>query len=385
MIVENLCSLPINPDASHDRRDRARCPSRARSCSIITTSPGNAAGLLTPDDVPPHRQLAARDHQRPLAACSSRTAASTRSRCATRSISIRSAANANARAPSSASRRTTRAAPADARDPAEEHPGAIEFAAELAAREPDRERPPLDHRSGRRRLRRRVRAPGRRVGRPRHGRTRRQRPPMRTRPRPHPVPLDVGGIRQPGDRVDRPPPPDRRRQLPRARRAPRLRRATCCRSTTSTRSLAWLHAPDPDVLEAQRGAASGPTARWPDLPATPRARVRSAGMEHVVNRRRPGRRSGGRASPAGSRLAKRVGYGAPAPRRSSRSSSPPITGFPSGVVTRDRRRAHRRVRRAARSHRPRLRAPRRRARGSRGGGPSRGDERAGGEPPAARQ
>ena len=100
--------------------------------------------------------------------------------------------------------------------------------------------------------------------------------------RPGPLPVDVGGLRQPGHRVDRPPAPDRRRPLPRARRAPRRSVCTCSRSTTSTASQAWLRAPDPAVLEAQRRARAAPL-----LPRRPPPRidggVRCGRMGRVVS------------------------------------------------------------------------------------------------------
>ncbi len=324
VIVENLCSLPINPDAS------------ALAATVLAAHDGRVvfhhhdlpwqrAGLPTPPERPAApTELAARDHQRPLARAARRTAASTRSRCATRSISIPHAAIANAHA------REFGFAPDDVvllqptrAIPRKNIPAAIAFAAELARREPDRRRPPLDHRSGGGRLRRRVRAPGRRVGRPRHRRSRRQRRRRVRGRRPHPVPVDVGGVRQPGHRVDRPPPRHRRRQLPGARRAPRLRRAPAVHRRRRRRRRRGSVRP---TLRSSSATWSsfGPTARCPTCPDASRTcSLRQDGARG--ERRGPGRRSGGRASPAGSRWPSGSAT-ASCSSRSSRSSSPPSPG-----------------------------------------------------------
>ena len=137
VIVENLCSLPINPDAS----SLAATVLAAHEGRVVFHHhdlPWQRAGLADASRrAAAPTELAARHHQRPLARAARRTAASTRSPFATRSISIPHAANANA----------TRAEFGFAPDdvvllqptraiPRKNVPAAIEFAAELARANP---------------------------------------------------------------------------------------------------------------------------------------------------------------------------------------------------------------------------------------------------------
>ena len=212
------------------RSPRASCtPTTARSCSTTTTCRGNAPDSRSPPGIPPQRpRLAARDDQRPLARRAASTAGSTRSRSATPSTSTRRAATVIAHAPTSGSRADDLVLrPADPGDPTQERarrdrvrrrrsrhsprlatsssgsPARPRTATTTCSRGSSRESPVPVH-----------------VGRAAVGRRR-----VRRR-RPRRVPVDVGGVRQPGDRVDRAPPTHRRRRLPGAPRAPRVRRAT---------------------------------------------------------------------------------------------------------------------------------------------------------------
>ena len=184
VVVENLCSLPINPDAS------------TLTADVLAEHDG-------PRGVPPPRpSLAARRaRRRPPAsrrtgrtrctsrstttrASSSRTAASRRSRSATRSTSIRRAATAT----------RTRAAFGFAADdlvllqptraiPRKNVPAAIEFADRARGARDPTERAALDHRARRGRLRRSCsRASLADVDDPGHRRARRDRRPTPTPP-----------------------------------------------------------------------------------------------------------------------------------------------------------------------------------------------------------
>ena len=165
VVVENLCSLPINPDASTMRR---------RPCSPSTTG----AVVFHHHDLPWQRAGLA-----DAAPASRRTG---RTRCTSRSTTTRACSSQNrgfdavtlrnafdldpprgdrdahARRVRVRARRP-RAAPADRAIPRKNIPAAIAFATELGAARARRTSPPLDHRSGGGRLRRRVRAARRRV------------------------------------------------------------------------------------------------------------------------------------------------------------------------------------------------------------------------------
>ena len=269
VVVENLCSLPLNPDASTLTADGARRARRRASCSTTTTSRGNAPGSPHPDGIPPHRaELAARDDQRPLARAARAPRLRRGHRSATPSTSIRRAATAtrHARAFGFAPDDLVLLQPTRA-IPRKNVPAAVAFADRARAPRARAHRAALDHRARRGRLRRRAsrgssptstvpitvgRAP------PRRRRVRRGRPRR--------LPVDLGGLRQPGDRVDRAPPPDRRRAATRCSTSSAPSACSCSRSTTPTACEAWLRRPRPRRARAQRRAASGPHCSLADLP-----------------------------------------------------------------------------------------------------------------------
>ena len=268
---------PDQPRRRGARGDACSTRTTAVSCSTTTTSRGNAP--VSPRHPtcrrtdPNSLHVTINDHSRAQLANRGFDA-----------ITLRNAFDLDPRArrPRSDPRRVRlraerrRAAPADSRDPAQEHPGGDRVRGRARAPRARSEPAPLDHRSGGGRLRRRVRAPRRRVGGAGHRRSGRQRPGRVRGRRPHPLPVDLGGLRQPRHRVDRPPPPDRRRQLSGARRAPRLRRAPPLHRRR--RRGAGLAARARS--RRARGATSnscGPTARSPTCPDASTTRSRDAG------------------------------------------------------------------------------------------------------------
>ena len=161
VIVENLCSLPINPDASAIDRDRARRARRSRR--VPPPRPAVAARRTSHAAEHPaaRDELAARDDQRPLA----RAAREPRLRGgdAPQRVRPRPAAGDRDRTRAAVRLRARRPRPpaADARDPAQERPGCDRVRDRARASRTGPLAPALDHRPGRGRLRRRVRPPRR--------------------------------------------------------------------------------------------------------------------------------------------------------------------------------------------------------------------------------
>ena len=259
---------PDQPRRVDAGRRRARRAQRAGRVPPPRPSVATRRARRTSRRAAAPTELAARHHQRPLA----RAAREPRLRRGHRSQRVRSRSRHAATA--SATRAEFGFAPDDVvllqptrAIPRKNIPAAVEFAAELAAIGTRIVTPALDHRARPKTATTtcsRACSPTPTV--PGHRRSRRYRRRRLRGRRPRPVPVDVGGVRQPGHRVDRPPAPDRGRQLPGARRAPRRSACSCSPSTTSTASRRG------SAIAATRGARDAtwsgcdPTARSPDLP-----------------------------------------------------------------------------------------------------------------------
>ncbi len=210
------------------RRSRRACSTRTTAawCSTTTTSRGNAPGsrhLPTCRRTDPNSlHVTINDHSRVQLANRGFDAITLRN-----AFDLDPARGDRDRDARRVRLRTERrrAAPTDSRDPAQEHPGGDRVRGRARASRARTEPSALDHRSCGGRIRRRVRPSRRRVGGTGDGRSGRERTRRLRGRRPHPLPVDVGGLRQSRHRVDRAPPADRRRPLPGARRAARLRRA----------------------------------------------------------------------------------------------------------------------------------------------------------------
>ena len=229
VIVDNLCSLPLNVEAA--ARGRARRGAAPRPRAVPPSRPALAtAPPRAPRRRPPaaRRRRAARDDQpaQPARARGARLRGRD-DRSTTSSTSI-PAPGDRARHPRAVRlrRRRVRDAATVARDRTQERARRGALRGAPRARMPDRAGAALD-----RRARPKTATPTRSraiiersevpvtLGRA----AQRRRRVRRVRPRR--VPVDVGGIRQPGDRVDRGPPRVRGVPLSGARRDPRGRRA----------------------------------------------------------------------------------------------------------------------------------------------------------------
>ena len=279
VIVENLCSLPAQLRRGGAHGDGAL---RTRRTGRVPP-PRPAVATRRAADTTEHpaapAEFAARHDQRPLTLCSSNAAASRPSRCATPSISIPPAVTATERVLRSASRgATSSSCNRPVRSRARTSP--LRWPSPPRSPAPPRpRRSPVDHRSRRRRLRRRARPAYRRLRGSGHDRAGGQRRGRLRRRRSRAVPVDVGGLREPGDRVDRAPSTHRRGQLPRSRRAPSVRGATavggpprgrrglaartrseCARAQRGARSSALLPAgSSPTPRRARSPRQDGPT------------------------------------------------------------------------------------------------------------------------------
>ena len=251
VIVENLCSLPLNLEAAHRRCRGVVRPSGA--CRLPPPRPAVAAPRLVDVlDLPPHRPdaLHVTINEGARRALTERgfdahtvhnvfdLDAAPGDRAGTRDV-VRIRA-----------RRPRRAA-ADARDRAQERRGRLRLAEQLAARferdgrpvrywisgpAEDGYEPELDA----------LLAAARRAG---HDRARPAAGRRLRGVRPRRVPVDVGGIRQPGDRVDRGPPSARGRALSRPRRDRRRDRPRAPAVDDPDVVAAALRAPDTAVLQ----------------------------------------------------------------------------------------------------------------------------------------
>ena len=159
VVVENLCSLPINPDAAALARRGAAGRTTGRRVPPSRPAVATRRALLTARHPAAPRELAARHDQRPLA----RRARAPRHRGGhdpqrVRPRSTPRRPRRHTRRPS-ASRPTTSCCVQPTRAiPRKNIPGAIAFAAALARAAPRSRGPALDHGTGRGRVRRRVRA-----------------------------------------------------------------------------------------------------------------------------------------------------------------------------------------------------------------------------------
>ena len=335
------------------RARRAVAPPRP---ALATTAP-----CVVGERVPAARaRRVARDRQPALPARARRRAASTRrTRSTTTSISTPRAATATRRARSSASATTSSCSSIRrGRSSARTCPAACasrRASAELTGRNVQLwlSGPAEDG------LRRHAGTRRRTLRRARHHRSRRNRRGCLRGVRRRRVPVDVGGVRQPDDRVDRGAAPVRGVPVPGAGGDPRVGRAALLdraarharalpRRTPMKRREHVLRrepAPGAPVVLARRPARARSTRRSPRT-AGPRGDdedpvLATAGTDRAI----------------WSALGKRVGYTALA-RRDRRVLRRRRDGVPRWTVVRQHRRARRRVRHAAAPDRARLRRAR---------------------------